>query len=237
MSLNLEKQLTFVCFVPLLCQRASLGLTADLGLSTLVRSLSPQCGQHRHSHGLCAADLGDLLHPGTYDLPLRPLTDPRRLTSVQQSTNTGAFFQPPQWLSIPYLEPNLGTFFAFLWGGLYVLLEPVAGTVLGILCVVSAAVGNQLRIANPTATNQWSIVIFLVSWLAQFIGHGKFEGRAPALVDNVFQAFFLAPLFVWLEGLFMLGYRPNLKARVDKAVAVEVAKFRQQKAAKNGKAQ
>ena len=108
---------------------------------------------------------------------------------------------------------------------------------LAILCVASAAVGNQLRIANPTATNQWSIVIFLVSWIAQFVGHGKFEGRAPALLDNVFQAFFLAPLFVWLELLFMLGYRQNLKARVDKAVAVEVAKFRQQKAAKNGKAQ
>lgn len=108
---------------------------------------------------------------------------------------------------------------------------------LAILCLVSSAIGNQLRIANPTATNQWSIAIFLVSWILQFVGHGKFEGRAPALLDNLFQAIFLAPLFVWLELLFMLGYRPELKARVDKAVAVEVAKFRSQKAVKNGKAQ
>lgn len=108
---------------------------------------------------------------------------------------------------------------------------------LAILCVISSAVGNQLRIANPTATNQWSGAIFIVSWILQFIGHGKFEGRAPALLDNLFQAIFLAPLFVWLELLFMLGYRPNLKARVDKAVAVEVTKFRSQKAQKNGKAQ
>jgi uncharacterized membrane protein YGL010W len=113
----------------------------------------------------------------------------------------------------------------------------VAGTALAILCVITSAAGNQLRMANSTATNQWSIAIFVVSWIAQFVGHGKFEGRAPALLDNLFQAIFLAPLFVWLELLFMLGYRPNLKARVDKAVAVEVAKFRQQKALKNGKTQ
>jgi uncharacterized membrane protein YGL010W len=124
-----------------------------------------------------------------------------------------------------------------LWGGLYVLLEPVAGTALAVLCVASTAVGNQLRIANPTQTNQWAIGLHIVSWILQFVGHGKFEGRAPALLDNLFQAIFLAPLFVWLELLFMLGYRPELKARVDKAVAIEVEKFRAKKALKNGKAQ
>lgn len=94
-----------------------------------------------------------------------------------------------------------------------------------------------MRIANPTATNQWAIAIHIVSWILQFVGHGKFEGRAPALLDNLFQAIFLAPLFVWLELLFMLGYRPELKARVNKAVVIEVAKFRSQKALKNAKAQ
>jgi uncharacterized membrane protein YGL010W len=92
-------------------------------------------------------------------------------------------------------------------------------------------------IANPTATNRWAIAINIVSWILQFIGHGKFEGRAPALLDNLFQAVFLAPLFVWLELLFKLGYRPELKSRVDTAVEIEVAKFRAKKAQKNGKAQ
>lgn len=26
-----------------------------------------------------------------------------------------------------------------------------------------------------------------MSWIAQFIGHGAFEGRAPALLDNLLQ--------------------------------------------------
>ena len=87
--------------------------------------------------------------------------------------------------------------------------------------------------ADPVGTTKAAIIVHIVSWLAQFLGHGKYEGRAPALLDNLFQAIFLAPLFVWLELLFILGYRPELKTRVDKAVAVEIAKFREsRKAAK-----
>lgn len=159
------------------------------------------------------------------------------LTAFTLASNTGPFFHTPEWLSIPYLEPNLGTFAAFLWGALYVLLEPVAGTVLAVFCVVGAAVGNQMRIADPSTTNKAAIAINVVSWLLQFLGHGKFEGRAPALLDNLLQAIFLAPLFVWLELLFMLGYRPELQARVKKAVEVEIAKFKAEKEHKNGKAQ
>jgi uncharacterized membrane protein YGL010W len=36
----------------------------------------------------------------------------------------------------------------------------------------------------------------VVSWLAQFVGHGVYEGRSPALLDNLFQAIFMAPFFV-----------------------------------------
>ncbi len=123
------------------------------------------------------------------------------------------------------------------WGALYVLLEPVAGTALGLICLAPAAVTNYLRIESPAPTTKIAIGIHIVSWLLQFVGHGAFEGRAPALLDNLFQAIFLAPLFVWLEFLFMIGYRPELKKRVDKAVAVEIAKFRARKEKKVEKAQ
>ena len=83
----------------------------------------------------------------------------------------------------------------------------------------------------------------IVSWVAQFVGHGVYEGRAPALFDNLLQAFVLAPFFVFMEALFMLGYRPELQKRVKVEVEKEVKKFRASKAAadtngnvKNGKA-
>lgn len=83
--------------------------------------------------------------------------------------------------------------------------------------------------------NYYAVGIHVVSWLAQFVGHGKFEGRAPALLDNLVQALLLAPLFVWMEILFFFGYRRELKQRMDKNVEVEIEKFRKEKEQKKGK--
>jgi uncharacterized membrane protein YGL010W len=83
--------------------------------------------------------------------------------------------------------------------------------------------------------NYYAVGIHIVSWLAQFVGHGKFEGRAPALLDNLVQALLLAPLFVWMEILFFFGYRRELKQRMDKNVEVEIEKFRKEKKQKKGK--
>ena len=46
--------------------------------------------------------------------------------------------------------------------------------------------------------------LFTFGWIAQFIGHGVFEGKAPALFDNLVQALVSAPFFVHLEVLFDL---------------------------------
>ncbi|KAJ6445683.1 ER membrane protein [Purpureocillium lavendulum] len=146
-----------------------------------------------------------------------------------------AFCMLPPWLTVPYLDLNLGTIAALLYAGLYILLEPVAGFVLAAFCVGSTAFANHMRVEDPKNTFQIALVVHIVSWIAQFIGHGAFEGRAPALLDNLIQAVFLAPMFVWLEVLFKLGYRKELQTRVEKQVQVEIAKFKAQ--SKNGKAQ
>lgn len=107
------------------------------------------------------------------------------------------------------------------------------------ILIASTAYWNHLTTVAPYPTNQIAFGVFVVSWIAQFIGHGKFEGRAPALLDNLVQALVLAPFFVWMEILFKLGYRPELRSRVDKAVEKEIAKFRASKAngaVKNGTA-
>ena len=57
----------------------------------------------------------------------------------------------------------------------------------------------------------WALRVHILSWVAQFIGHGVFEGRSPALFSNLFQAFAMAPLFVVMEVLFSFGYRPDMK--------------------------
>jgi uncharacterized membrane protein YGL010W len=67
-----------------------------------------------------------------------------------------------------------------------------------------------------------SLVIFLfikiIGWIIQLIGH-VFEGRRPALVDNLVQAL-MAPLFLIAEVLFALGLRKELAREVNSRVAV-----------------
>lgn len=105
--------------------------------------------------------------------------------------------------------------------------------------IFAGTAGVQHLLATYGATvNYYAIGVHVVAWIAQFIGHGKFEGRAPALLDNIVQALFLAPFFVWLEVLFHFGYRPELKSRIDTAVEQNLKKFREEKAKKaaNGSA-
>jgi len=108
-------------------------------------------------------------------------------------------------------------------------MEPVAGAMLAPILVGSTAYANYLTSTYGATANSWAGAVNIACWIAQFIGHGKFEGRAPALLDNLVQAIFLAPFFVWFEVLFSLGYRPELKRRVDQAVELEIQKFRKSK--------
>lgn len=145
-----------------------------------------------------------------------------------QLTNTPAV-PLPSWLSVPNLPLNVGTATAVLYSTLYILMEPVAGALVAPILIGSTAYANHLTSEYGMAVNSWAGAINIACWIAQFIGHGKFEGRAPALLDNLVQAIFLAPFFVWFEILFKLGYRPELKRRIDQAVEQEIQKFRKSK--------
>ena len=66
----------------------------------------------------------------------------------------------------------------------------------------------------------------IVSWGAQVVvGHKVFEKRAPALLDSWQQAFLLAPLFVIIEALMMLGFFPAMSLRIRNQAADDIRKF------------
>ena len=115
-------------------------------------------------------------------------------------------------------------------------MEPVAGGLLSPVLLGATAYATYLTSTYGATANYWGVGMHIGCWLAQFVGHGMFEGRAPALLDNLVQAIILAPFFVYMEVLFYFGYRPELKSRLDQAVEVEIAKFRASKGKVNGKA-
>ena len=64
-----------------------------------------------------------------------------------------------------------------------------------------------------------SLILFIGSWIAQFIGHGIFEKRSPALLKNLPQSLHAAVFFVWLELLFIFGFEPSLKHKLDELIS------------------
>ena len=54
-------------------------------------------------------------------------------------------------------------------------------------------------------------------------GHKIAEGVKPALMDSLAQALGVAPLFAFYEGLWYMGFAPELKAQVVELVAARRA--------------
>ncbi len=95
----------------------------------------------------------------------------------------------------------------------YLVLDLALG--IGMLVVTAGLVwlGAVLASQGTVQAWIWFSVLFIGGWELQLVGHG-FEGRRPALADNLFQIF-VAPIFLCAELFFALGYKPRLHAAVQ----------------------
>jgi len=115
----------------------------------------------------------------------------------------------------------------------YILMEPFAGGLASLLILTIFVKSGQYVAAEALVFGMpvWkaALVIHVTAWIIQFIGHGIFEGRAPALLDSLDQALVTAPLFVFLEILFAAGYRSDFHDSLMKEVENNVKSFKKQK--------
>src|SRR5262249_25371098 len=70
---------------------------------------------------------------------------------------------------------------------------------------------------GPSSTVVAFAVLFIGGWALQFLGH-HYEGKRPALIDNIFQGF-IGPMFLVAEALVASGYRADLAALMGEADA------------------
>ncbi|KAK2466449.1 hypothetical protein APHAL10511_002091 [Amanita phalloides] len=119
---------------------------------------------------------------------------------------------------------NVSAIHAALYILYYFALEPIAALLylpqLAFMLLTATAFSK-----NPDHIMQ-AAILHGVSWIAQFLGHGLAEKRAPALLDNLLGAVVLAPFFVHLEVLFKLGYRPAMHKRINNEIGKEIARIR-----------
>ncbi|GMH21926.1 hypothetical protein Nepgr_023769 [Nepenthes gracilis] len=136
------------------------------------------------------------------------------------------------FVSVPYLS-NLGLLLTLVYSLFYLNLDMKSGALAAVLCFLCWVGAGSLS-SNLGFSLAWkvSLAAQLFCWTMQFIGHGVFEKRAPALLDNLAQAFLMAPFFVLLEALEKLfGYEPyrGFHKNVQAKVAAEIKEWKDKK--------
>lgn len=132
-----------------------------------------------------------------------------------------------------YIVLNTPFFVALFYSFLYFSMDPKSGGVASCLIFFCLFCAQALfQILGGDVAWKVGAAIQLVSWISQFVGHGIFEKRSPALVDNLFQALLMAPFFVLLEVLeSVFGYEPysGFHHRVRENVSENIRQFRAKK--------
>ncbi|KAJ1647300.1 hypothetical protein J3B02_001700 [Coemansia erecta] len=121
--------------------------------------------------------------------------------------------------------PNFATLSMAGYIVFYTILEPFAGLLFAPGIYTLLVTAQQFVLTSPQGMKV-CLGLFVFGWVAQFAGHGFFERRAPALMDNIVQALVMAPFFVFLEVLFALGYRPSLHRELRSEIGVRILAFR-----------
>jgi len=142
----------------------------------------------------------------------------------------------PLPLFISHIHYELNQYLVFnlnvpaILSGLYLLyyfaLEPVAALLYTPQMTLSLLTATAFSYQKDAMTRAG--ILHVVSWIAQFLGHGLAEKRAPALLDNLLGAVVLAPFFVHLELLFGLGYKPEMHKRIQNDIGKEITRIKKE---------
>jgi len=91
----------------------------------------------------------------------------------------------------------------------WIALDLTIGLAMAVILVPMVMFANWFTARYGGGPTWWLFgALFVGGWVFQLVGHA-FEGRRPALVDNLFQAF-IGPMFIMAEALVMLGLRRDL---------------------------
>ena len=102
----------------------------------------------------------------------------------------------------------------------WIALDRVIGLAMAGVMLPMLVIAEWIARSYGTST-AWIVfaMFFVGGWIFQLGGH-MWEGRRPALADNLFQAF-IGPMFIMAEVLIALGLKPELKQAIEHAVRVQ----------------
>ena len=126
--------------------------------------------------------------------------------------------------------------FSYLFWSLVCTFHVFVDYKVGIIAYISGLGLIQCAVAffnlgkDPTSMfygNTYTYVLgaHIFGWLTQFVGHGVYEQRAPAILTN-FLFMFLAPFFVIFEIMNHFGYRQAEVDKYSKIIEADIAHYR-----------
>lgn len=123
-----------------------------------------------------------------------------------------AILIPMSWVAIGDSLTLAHVFVAAVLAYYFLLDVPLAlATAVGVAALLLAA---KAAAGTGTASGWiWFGVFFVGGWIFQLVGH-VFEGRKPALADNLFQIF-IAPIFLVAELFFALGMKRDVLRKIE----------------------
>jgi len=126
-----------------------------------------------------------------------------------------ALFIPLAWLraDIGAIAISAGMVLGAIVLAYYLALDLALGVTMVLVFALLLWIGEHIAALGAATGWTWFAVLFVGGWVLQLVGH-LYEGRRPALADNLFQIF-IAPIFLAAEVFFALGYKPALHAAVQ----------------------
>jgi uncharacterized membrane protein YGL010W len=124
------------------------------------------------------------------------------------------------WTGLRYGEAHVSLAWLLTLAALGYYFRLEAGLAVGMALVLVPMALLAQHIANrPLSTGApVTAACFVGGWLFQFIGHGVFEKRRPAFMDDFFQLI-VGPIFLMSEVYYALGWKRTLKREVKMADA------------------
>jgi uncharacterized membrane protein YGL010W len=95
----------------------------------------------------------------------------------------------------------------------WIALDRAIGLAMALVLLPMVVFADWFAATYAASSTWWLFaILFVGGWAFQLVGH-VFEGRRPALADNLFQAF-IGPMFLVAEILISLGLRRDLARHV-----------------------
>lgn len=129
-----------------------------------------------------------------------------------------AIFIPLRWVPLVELWGgeaviSLATVLWLVTGLFYLWLDRTIGGIMALVAFVLMLLAEQVALQGSHVGWIVFAAFFVGGWVFQLVGH-VFEGRRPALADNLLQAL-IGPMFLVAESIFAAGLKRDLHDAVE----------------------